>query len=93
MYRGYLTWAKRCCAAKAKLKPEELPLDGFEYLITKRTDMIKLMEEHQGSFHRSYVLSWRKQNLEVSQAQVCTLFCSNDWRVERFNGPYPNVGI
>jgi hypothetical protein len=56
--------------AKAKLKPEELPIDGFEYLINKRTDMVKLMEEHQGSFHRSYVLSWRKQNLEVSHPNL-----------------------
>ncbi len=56
--------------AKAKLKPEELPVDGFVYLITKRTDMVKLMEEHQGSFHRSYVLSWRKQNLEVSHPNL-----------------------
>ena len=56
--------------AKAKLKPEELPVDGFDYLITKRTDMVKLMEEHQGSFHRSYVLSWRKQNLEVSHPNL-----------------------
>jgi hypothetical protein len=56
--------------AKAKLKAEELPVDGFEYLITKRTDMVKLMEEHQGSFHRSYVLSWRKQNLEVSHPNL-----------------------
>jgi hypothetical protein len=56
--------------AKAKLKAEELPVDGFEYLIKKRTDMVKLMEEHQGSFHRSYVLSWRKQNLEVSHPNL-----------------------
>jgi hypothetical protein len=56
--------------ATAKLKPEELPVDGFEYLIKKRTDMVKLMEEHQGSFHRSYVLSWRKQNLEVSHPNL-----------------------
>ena len=56
--------------AKAKLKQEELPVDGFEYLINKRTDMVKLMDEHLGSFHRSYVLSWRKQNLEVSHPNL-----------------------
>ena len=56
--------------AKAKLKPEELPIDGFEYLINKRTDMVKFMEEHQGSFHRCYVLSWHKQNLEVSHPNL-----------------------
>ena len=56
--------------ARAKLKQEELPVDGFEYLITKHTDMVKLMEEHHGSFHRSYVLSWRKQNLEVSHPNL-----------------------
>ena len=56
--------------AKAKLKPEELPVDGFDYLINKHTDMVKLMEEHQGSFHRSYVLSLRKQNPEVSHPNL-----------------------
>jgi hypothetical protein len=56
--------------AKAKLKAEELPVDGFEYLIKKRTDMVKLMDEHLGSFHRSYVLSWRKQNPEVSHSNL-----------------------
>ena len=56
--------------ATAKLKPEELPVDGFEYLINKRTDMVKLMDEHLGSFHRSYVMSWRKQNLEVSHPNL-----------------------
>jgi hypothetical protein len=56
--------------ATAKLKPEELPVDGFEYLINKRSDMVKLMDEHLGSFHRNYVLSWRKQNLEVSHPNL-----------------------
>ncbi len=56
--------------ATAKLKPEELPVDGFDYLIKKRTDMVKLMDEHLGSFHRSYVMSWRKQNPEVSHPNL-----------------------
>jgi hypothetical protein len=56
--------------ATAKLKPEELPVDGFEYLINKRTDMVKLMDKHLCSFHRSYVMSWRKQNLEVSHPNL-----------------------
>jgi hypothetical protein len=54
----------------AKLKAEELPVDGFEYLIKKRTDMVKLMDEHLGSFHRSFVMSWREQNLEVSHPNL-----------------------
>jgi len=56
--------------ATARLKPEELPVDGFEYLIKKQTDMAMLMNEHLGSFHRSYVMSWRKQNLEVSHPNL-----------------------
>ena len=56
--------------ATAKLKAEELPVDGFEYLINKRTDMVKLMDEHLGSFHRNYVMSWRKQNPEVSHPNL-----------------------
>jgi hypothetical protein len=51
-------------------KPEELPLDGFDYLIKKRTNMVKLMDEHLGSFHRSYVMSWRKQNPDVSHPNL-----------------------
>lgn len=56
--------------ATAKLKPEELPVDGFEYLIKKQTDMVMLTNEHLGSFHRSYVMSWRKQNPEVSHPNL-----------------------
>jgi hypothetical protein len=56
--------------ATAKLKHEELPVDGFEYLIKKQSDMVMLMDEHLGSFHRSYVMSWRKQNLEVSHPNL-----------------------
>ncbi len=56
--------------ATARLKPEELPVDGFAYLIKKQTDMVMLMNEHLGSFHRSYVMSWRKQNPEVSHPNL-----------------------
>ena len=56
--------------ATARLKPEELPVDGFAYLIKKQTDMVMLMNEHLASFHRSYVMSWRKQNPEVSHPNL-----------------------
>lgn len=55
----------------AVLKAEELAKDGFDYLHKdNKTNMTELMEEHSGSFHRGYVLSWRLQNPEPSHPNL-----------------------
>ena len=55
----------------AVLKAEEQAKDGFDYLHKgNKPNMTKLMEEHLGSFHRGYVLSWRLQNPEPSHPNL-----------------------